>query len=329
MPNVSATSLKYYAKVDKKEAQELEAKAKEAGLEYELVCAAQIDRQPIILPDLAQWEKDFYELKQERELMKYKMYDESKFTQPIRRQWVRKDEVWAYDLMRRGTETLGPIGFVPGLKDEVERVRATMDDEHDGMSLDEGTENNDDDDEDDDDDDWDLQLDTSELKAQASTKGFQPLPRITEADKKNDLRTYKRKLDRRVHLIVKVADEKGGSEPVWRLPSTQRRSGERMLHAAQRAVTEQLGEDMDVYYCSYSPAAYRYITYSPEKQKERNAMGAKIFFYRGTRLSGDLDIQNSDEILDYAWILNDELEQFVPNYTEDRYWRVASLLLDD
>jgi hypothetical protein len=42
-------------------------------------------------------------------------------------------------------------------------------------------------------------------------------PRITEADKKNDRKSLRRKLDRKLFLLVK---KNGGAEPGWQFPSS-------------------------------------------------------------------------------------------------------------
>lgn len=54
-------------------------------------------------------------------------------------------------------------------------------------------------------------------------RSWQPFPRITEADKKNDRTSLMRKLDRRLYLLVK------SSAGRWQFPQVQNGDGETIL----------------------------------------------------------------------------------------------------
>jgi large subunit ribosomal protein L46 len=54
-------------------------------------------------------------------------------------------------------------------------------------------------------------------------RNWQPLPRITAADKSDDRKSLMRKLDRRLYLIVKTPKN------VWQFPQVEHKAGETMM----------------------------------------------------------------------------------------------------
>jgi len=319
-----------------------------AGKPIRLMAGAVIERLPVILCDLEDFEKDFLVLQQEQRLKKEKLYPKSEFIMDTK---VRRDEIWAYEQLGLQTDgKLGPLAFdedvqrqIAELKKEVHGAEDTKQapdssDSETGVESNEGKESEDKvrnlkivDDDKADDIQWAFDMDEKAMEANhEASDSFRPEPRITEADINGDWRSLRRRLQRRLHLIVKVHDPAFGGAPqgdaVWRFPMAARESdSEKLLDCASRAVKDQVGE-MDIYYLAHIPTGFHAIPYQGDAASE--FYGAHVLMYRGQRIGGDVAIQTKD-VLDYAWITNDEIELFVPDYLNDPYWSQAYMYLDD
>ncbi|CAK9012558.1 39S ribosomal protein L46, partial [Durusdinium trenchii] len=357
------------------------------GKELELWCAAVIERLPVVLPDVEDWEADMLLLKREKEEYTKKLLPRKNLN--VTRNEVRRDELWAWDLLKRGNDKLGPLAYDKDIEAKIEEQKAKLrklstekmdeimsrdrptdiekhEDElnthlervdqlmkSEGMSMeeamkrvqaeDDGTAdvfdaNLDDLDVDIDDDDTDEVRFELVEKTSSDAEGFDaatfvPEPRVTEDDENNNLRSFRRNLSRRLHLIVKVADPAGGPEPVWRFPMGPREVGEPMYQSAARnamaqiSTSEEKDEQLELYMVSKCTVGWDIHPFSPEKQQETGKAGIKMFLYRGQRISGELSF--SKDVLDHAWVANDELHQIVPNFKEDAYWKYAHQFMDD
>lgn len=110
---------------------------------------------------------------------------------------------------------------------------------------------------------WDVQTATKTLHAQRSTGGSQEaeadmyatMPRETQADAENNVQSLERALDRTLYLVVK----RDGATPTWHLPTKAlpaERAATDSLHAtATEAVTDILGDEMDLWLVSHLPIA--------------------------------------------------------------------------
>lgn len=80
------------------------------------------------------------------------------------------------------------------------------------------------------------------------------LPRITEADEKNDTKSLKRALERTLFLIVR---ERGtSSDKGWTLPRGSLQEEEVLHTSADRIVKESFGEQMDVWRVGQAPVGH-------------------------------------------------------------------------
>lgn len=356
--------------------------AASSGLKLDVMSSAVVERLPVIMPDLEDWEVDMHELKEEKETYTQKEYPSEFFS--FRERPVQKQNLWAYDLLDFGTEgRLGKREINGKLKEELEPMlkefreeeqarieeaekaaleerkkslrgaagaaseeltktagksanEASSDDSFDlSADLDLGdqldvdlSEIEIDIDEDTTQEvEYNLGMDEDEEDPAAKAQAFRPEPRITLEDKIHDTRSLRRRLQRRLHLLVKVPNpEDPNGEPVWRYPSGLRNEDEELYASAQRHVVEQCG-DLDLYMLSRIPAGYTWYKYPEAEQKEKNAYGALVMLYRGQRLEGH--VEPSNKILDYVWISNDELKQIVPEPESDPYWKYGRLFMDD
>lgn len=90
---------------------------------------------------------------------------------------------------------------------------------------------------------------------------FTPAPRETEADATGFLKTRDRELKTRVYLAIKSDAEGNKSGPRWTLPSAIVRNDETMLQAAQRAVLECAGKDLELWCPGNAPMTVNYRVY--------------------------------------------------------------------
>lgn len=140
---------------------------------------------------------------------------------------------------------------------------------------------------------------------------FDPLPRITEDDKKGNVRSLDRCLDRSTYLILKVPTNTKVVKETgeWCFPMIQWNSDETIRETAERSLSTLCGSDLDCYFIGNAPighAVYEYPT--PDKD---NFRGTKIFFNHSVYLYGQVIIpKESSPILDYAWVTHDELKEY-------------------
>jgi len=144
---------------------------------------------------------------------------------------------------------------------------------------------------------------------QITTAKLQPGPRRTEADAQNNVKSLERKLDERLFLVVKSAN--GG----WDLPVLERKAGEPMVEAAQRAAKTSLKDSSEVYFPSPAPAGYR-----------RGPSGTLDYFYHAVLVKGGEVVPDA---VDYAWLTGDELADRLSGGNEDTgmYLRVLTRVI--
>ncbi|ODQ66113.1 hypothetical protein NADFUDRAFT_46647 [Nadsonia fulvescens var. elongata DSM 6958] len=126
-----------------------------------------------------------------------------------------------------------------------------------------------------------------------------PEPRITEADKSNDVASLSRKLDRTLYLIIK-------QQKTWKFPSFSLEGDVELLHeAAERGLRQIGGTGMNTWTVSSTPTAVIAGTGS-----------IKEFFIKSHILAGQFSAIKS-EIEDFAWLTKEELkEKFDKQYYE-------------
>ncbi|SPO31232.1 related to MRPL17 - mitochondrial ribosomal protein, large subunit [Ustilago trichophora] len=146
-----------------------------------------------------------------------------------------------------------------------------------------------------------------------------PLPRTTEADAKNDVRSLERKLDRTLYLVVKQKSGKGAA--TWRFPAKALSNTKREnLHdVAPASVTENLGNKLDIWMVSNLPVGL---------YKSANSAAEKTYFLRGHVLAGNAELANKGEVEEFQWLTKEEIEKLMEQSKESSYWQNVEDLLD-
>lgn len=171
---------------------------------------------------------------------------------------------------------------------------------------------------------WELTTATRD-PSQAANRGtpsdsdaelYATMPRTTEADAQKNVHSLNRALDRTLYLFV--ADK--GSKSGWRLPSKAlptERSAHDMLHTtATHAVTDKLGDTMDLWLVSKLPIAV--IQEAP-----------KTYILRAHVLAGEPLAKQGTE---FAWFTKEEAAEHMQKDLSPEgqaYWLKLQDLLDE
>ncbi|KAG0342489.1 54S ribosomal protein L17 mitochondrial [Podila horticola] len=138
--------------------------------------------------------------------------------------------------------------------------------------------------------------------------------RVTEADRKNDVRSLERALARTLYLIVKKPRE----QHAWQFPQGGVHVCENLQEAAGRELQEECGSNMDLWFVGRVPIGhYNYKLPNAIKTDSTSApTGAKVFFMKAHIFSGQVKVDNK-EIVDFAWVTKQEMKDYVaPEYYE-------------
>lgn len=140
----------------------------------------------------------------------------------------------------------------------------------------------------------------------AELAAFKLEPRLTEADKKNDVKSWYRLLDTTLFLVVQQKD----SGNRWILPHGVRTEGETMRQTAERVLHNSCGADLNVKFYSNAPCGYFKFKYPKAVREERGIEGDKVFFYKAYLTGGQL--KSSSILKDFKWIPRKELKTTLP-----------------
>lgn len=135
---------------------------------------------------------------------------------------------------------------------------------------------------------------------------FQPAPRITEADEKNDTKSTNRKLDQPLTLIL---EQKLGNEKLHLLPQGKISTGETLYDAVQRIIKELCGDGIQTSIYGRAPCGFYKYKYPKEIRSE--TVGAKVFFYRAVLKGGQVDAKGAN----FEWLDKQELLTKVDKYS--------------
>ncbi|KAF9391189.1 54S ribosomal protein L17 mitochondrial [Podila verticillata] len=138
--------------------------------------------------------------------------------------------------------------------------------------------------------------------------------RVTEADRKNDVRSLERALARTLYLIVKKPRE----QHAWQFPQGGVHVCENLQEAAGRELQEECGSNMDLWFVGRVPIGhYNYKVPNVAMTDSTSApTGAKVFFMKAHIFSGQVKVDNK-EIVDFAWVTKQEMKDYVaPEYYE-------------
>lgn len=123
--------------------------------------------------------------------------------------------------------------------------------------------------------------------------------RITEADRKNDLKSTNRKLEETLILLV---EQTLGNGKHMILPQGKRQNGETMRQTAERVLKENCGDDIDVMFYGNAPCGFYKWKYPSDQRGE--SVGAKLFFYRAAYKKGVINDKQSK----FEWLDKVELQ---------------------
>ncbi|KAK5128065.1 hypothetical protein LTR85_005182 [Meristemomyces frigidus] len=154
-----------------------------------------------------------------------------------------------------------------------------------------------------------------------------PMPRITEADRANDVRSLNRKLDRSLYLLVK---NKAGR---WRFPEDRVYGRENLHQAAERVLIQSCGINMNTWLVGNHPIGHHVYSYaSPilsklaanrlvptstaarrgEEGVEREEFGEKAFFMKARIMAGQADLsKNEYGDSEFQWLAKEEVQKAV------------------
>jgi large subunit ribosomal protein L46 len=133
---------------------------------------------------------------------------------------------------------------------------------------------------------------------------FKPAPRETEADASGDVRTTNRKL--KTNIFLTVQDHANSNNDLWQFPTVDVKENETLLSAAQRAIPEQLGSDIEFWCPSNCPWSVHLTPYTDEERKVANLYGIKTFFMKLQYDEGDVSTKEMT-IKDFAWLDRQEM----------------------
>ncbi len=141
---------------------------------------------------------------------------------------------------------------------------------------------------------------------------YVPAPRITEADKTNDVHSLERALDQRLYLVVK----RSAKSKHWQFPQilatdpdvTMREYTTQALHSVLPPTSRPR-----VHHIAYTPSCHMEHVFTPAYQEKHDVYGVKIFFYRIMLIKGE--VKEVTQAVDYNWATIDELPQLLsPDY---------------
>jgi large subunit ribosomal protein L46 len=133
---------------------------------------------------------------------------------------------------------------------------------------------------------------------------FKPSPRETEADATGDVRTTDRKLKTNVFLAVQEHND----NDLWKFPTVDLKGDETLLAAAQRAVPEKLGKDIDFWCPSNCPWTVLLTPFSEEERKTLGLYGSKTFFMKVQLDEGSVSTTDMT-VKDFAWLDRGEMAE--------------------
>ncbi|KAI9824506.1 MAG: hypothetical protein M1819_000861 [Sarea resinae] len=151
-----------------------------------------------------------------------------------------------------------------------------------------------------------------------------PMPRVTEADKKNDLRSMDRMLQRSLYLLVKSKQGK------WTFPNAQLIGKENLHQAAERILVQTGGVNMNTWVVGHAPIGHYNLRFpKPIASTAKPGVeehGAKTFFMKARIMAGQANLkENKFGLVDYKWLAKEEIEKVV----SQRYWSAVRNMLTE
>lgn len=101
------------------------------------------------------------------------------------------------------------------------------------------------------------------------------LPRETEADRKKDLRSLERKLDKTLYLLVKKPRE----DHCWQFPQGVVKDDDVLHTTAERSLREMCGNNMNIWYVGQVPIGNGRYKYPKDYSNEFYGVKVKLVFF--------------------------------------------------
>ncbi|KAE7999437.1 hypothetical protein FH972_003870 [Carpinus fangiana] len=141
---------------------------------------------------------------------------------------------------------------------------------------------------------------------------YEPAPRITEADKKNDKKSLQRALDRRLYLLLYSKAYGATSEkPVWHFPEKVYESENTLRKCAESALESVIGDLSHTYFVGNAPMGHMVIQ---PKENESDFPSFKRFFFKSQVIATNkLEIGKCE---DFVWVTKDELLEYFPEQAD-------------
>ncbi|KAF9116828.1 54S ribosomal protein L17 mitochondrial [Mortierella sp. AM989] len=256
---------------------------------YRIVAGVVVSRQPLILRDLSPFEKEYFLYQQSLERDSASPFGAEFYFKKgsvAERRWKQQE---AERIASLSTSSLSKSSS----KSSVEGSAAGSDDEL-----------------------------TEEDRVAALEAQIEFNDRITEADRKNDVKSLERALQRTLYLIVKKPRE----QHAWQFPQGGMRIVENLQEAAGRELQEECGDNMDLWFVGRVPIGHYSYSHPDGFKTEADApvKGTKVFFMKAHIFSGQVQLDNK-EVIDFAWVTKQEMKDYV---SPDYYEAVKDMLSD-
>ncbi|KAF2735971.1 hypothetical protein EJ04DRAFT_463924 [Polyplosphaeria fusca] len=148
-----------------------------------------------------------------------------------------------------------------------------------------------------------------------------PMPRVTEADEKGDVRSLGRLLQRSLYLVVK------NKEGEWVFPQDRLIGKESLHNAAERVLVQSGGYNMNTWVVGNVPVGHYQHDFVPEhlaKSANPTELGLKTFFMKVRIMAGQADLKsNKLGLTDFKWLAKEEVQKTV----DEKYWRSIKNML--
>ncbi|KAF9228767.1 hypothetical protein BS17DRAFT_772486 [Gyrodon lividus] len=145
------------------------------------------------------------------------------------------------------------------------------------------------------------------------------MPRVHDADTKNDLKSLNRRGQRNLYLLLKTQED---GKDVWRFPQGSVEKDEFLHVAAHRRLDAECGRHMDTWIVSRNPVGVHHPV-KPAVTAE-DTKDDVVFFYKAHILAGQVR-PDPKRYQDFAWLTKGEIGQ----RTDENYWLGVKDMLSD
>lgn len=128
------------------------------------------------------------------------------------------------------------------------------------------------------------------------------MDRETEADKANDRKSLRRRLDERLYLILQRKED-----GKWEFPTGVHQEGESLSQCASRQL-QLFGKQFQANIVSFMPQGVLELAYDRVPVDDQ-PIGLKTFFYRCILINGK-PVIDSEKYKDHLWVTKAELPEF-------------------